>query len=218
MSGSRTSGSLSKVILCYKNRGLKRFLRFFVISKRFFCLFLGVLGGLFFLTCALLLLLLLLLVLLLVAKFGSSGFLPSSPSFPRENLFSINVWETTWNGSSTHPSSRHPRPSERWPTARNSEKKGTKKIATNPIFVRVGFWQNRFFADFYFWAAVFFRGFSRRIFSPHFVGKMPNKNPPGKSPGKFSEIYTTKILRRSSAERLGQYIFWHHFSPFHCAD
>ena len=38
-------------------------------------------------------------------------------------------------------------------------------------FFRVGFWQNRFFADFYFWAAGFFRGFCRRIISPHLCGK-----------------------------------------------
>ena len=35
---------------------------------------------------------------------------------------------------------------------------------------RVGFWQNGFFADFYFWAAGIFRGFCRRIFSPHLWG------------------------------------------------
>ena len=54
-------------------------------------------------------------------------------------------------------------------------------------FFGVGFWQNGFFADFYFWAAGFFRGFSRRIFSPHFCGEKglrkilqenPRQNPP----------------------------------------
>ena len=60
--------------------------------------------------------------------------------------------------------------------------------------LRVGFWQNGFFADFYFWAAGFVRGFCRRIFSPHFCGgKSAQKNPPGKSPAKSSRIYTTKI-------------------------
>ena len=71
-------------------------------------------------------------------------------------------------------------------------------------FIRVGFWQNGFFADFYFWAAGFFRGFSRRIFSPHFCGKSAQKNPPGKSPRKSSRIYTTKILRHTSADWLRQ--------------
>ena len=58
------------------------------------------------------------------------------------------------------------------------------------INFRAGSWQNGFFADFYFWAAGFFRGFSRRIFSP---GKSAQKNPPGKSPAKSSKIDTTKI-------------------------
>ena len=59
---------------------------------------------------------------------------------------------------------------------------------------RAGFRQNGFFADFYFWAAGFFRGFSRRIFSPHFCGeKVPRKilqENPRQNPPK---IYTTKI-------------------------
>ena len=56
--------------------------------------------------------------------------------------------------------------------------------------VRVGLWQNGFFADFYFWAA----GFSRQIFFLLiFVGKSAQKNPPEKSPAKSSKIYTTKI-------------------------
>ena len=37
----------------------------------------------------------------------------------------------------------------------------------NPQFVRAGSWENGFFADFYF--------LSRRIFFPHFVGKVPKK-------------------------------------------
>ena len=49
--------------------------------------------------------------------------------------------------------------------------------------IRVGFWQNGFFADFYFWAA----GFSRRIFSPHFCGK--------KCPEKSSRKIPAKILQ-----------------------
>ena len=69
----------------------------------------------------------------------------------------------------------------------------------------VGFWQNGFFADFYFWAAGFFRGFRRRILSPHFCGKSAQKNPPGKSPAKSSKIYTAKIpdtfLQRGWAKR-----------------
>ena len=42
--------------------------------------------------------------------------------------------------------------------------------------LRDGFWQNGFFADFYFWAAGFFRGFCRRVFFfLIFVGKVPRK-------------------------------------------
>ena len=46
---------------------------------------------------------------------------------------------------------------------------------------------------FFFGPQDFFRGFSRRIFSPHFCGKSAQKNPPGKSPAKSSKICTTKI-------------------------
>ena len=46
---------------------------------------------------------------------------------------------------------------------------GDVRSYTLSWFVRAGFRQNGFFADFCFWAAGFFRGFSRRIFSPHFL-------------------------------------------------
>ena len=65
--------------------------------------------------------------------------------------------------------------------------------ATPSAFVRVGFWQNGFFADFSFWAAGFFRDFVAGLFLLIFVGKKCQKNPPGKSPAKSSKIYTTKI-------------------------
>ena len=62
-----------------------------------------------------------------------------------------------------------------------------------------------FFADFYFWAAGFFsRIFSPDFFSSFFVGKSAQKNPPGKSPGKSSKIYTTKTLQPLSADCPGQ--------------
>ena len=51
--------------------------------------------------------------------------------------------------------------------------------------LRAGFRQNGFFADFYFWAAGFFRGFSRRIFSPHFCGKKCPEKSSRKIPGKI---------------------------------
>ena len=50
-----------------------------------------------------------------------------------------------------------------------------------------------FFAD-------FLVGFCLLIF----VGKSAQKNPPGKSPGKSSKIYTTKILQHISADWPGQ--------------
>ena len=57
-------------------------------------------------------------------------------------------------------------------------------------YFRAGFWQNGFFADFYFWAAGFFRGFYRRIFSPLFCGKKCPEKSSRKIP---SKITTTKI-------------------------
>ena len=62
-----------------------------------------------------------------------------------------------------------------------------KKCPEKCSILRAGFRQNGIFADFYFWAAWFFRGFSRRIVSPHFCGKKvprkilqenPRENPP----------------------------------------
>ena len=53
------------------------------------------------------------------------------------------------------------------------------------VFLRAGFRQNGFLADFYFWAAGFFRGFSRRIFSPHFCGKKCPEKSSRKIPGKI---------------------------------
>ena len=60
--------------------------------------------------------------------------------------------------------------------------------------VRVGFWQNGFFAEFFFFLPPdFFADFVAGIFSPHFVGKSAQKNPPGKSPAKSSKFCTAKI-------------------------
>ena len=72
-------------------------------------------------------------------------------------------------------------------------------VMFGPIF-RVGFWQNGFFADFYFWAAGFFRGFSRRIFSPHFCGKKCPEKSSGKIPGKILPKLYNKNPRHISAE------------------
>ena len=73
------------------------------------------------------------------------------------------------------------------------------------LSVRVGFWQNGFFADFYFWAA---DGFSRilspELFSSFLWGKSGQIFFPGKSAAKSSKFYTTKILRHISADWPGQ--------------
>ena len=50
----------------------------------------------------------------------------------------------------------------------------------------------------------FFADFLAGFFLLIFVGKSAQKNPPGKSPGKSSKIYTTKILRHISADCPGQ--------------
>ena len=73
----------------------------------------------------------------------------------------------------------------------------------NKIFLRAGSRQNGFFADFYFWAAGFFRGFCRRIFSPHFCGKKCPEKSSRKIPGKILQNLYYKnppkfILQKSS--------------------
>ena len=52
----------------------------------------------------------------------------------------------------------------------------------------------------------FFADFLAGFFLLIFVGKSAQKNPPGKSPGKSSKIYTTKILQHISADCPGQLI------------
>ena len=53
----------------------------------------------------------------------------------------------------------------------------------------------------------FFADFLAGFFLLIFVGKSAQKNPPGKSPGKSSKIYTTKILQHNiSADCPGQVI------------
>ena len=74
----------------------------------------------------------------------------------------------------------------------------------NSCFFRAGFWQNGFFADFYFLGRrIFSRNFLAGVFLLIFVGKSAQKNPPGKSPRKSSKFCTTNILRHTSADWLG---------------
>ena len=72
------------------------------------------------------------------------------------------------------------------------------------IWVRVGFWQNNFSRIFIFGPPDFFADFLAGFFLLILWEKKNQKNPPGKSPGKSSKIYTTKILRHTSADWLGQ--------------
>ena len=88
------------------------------------------------------------------------------------------------------------------------------EILQNMQNFRVGFRQNGFFVDFYFWAAGFSRGFSRRIFPPHFCGKKyPEKssrkipkNPPKfiqqKSPTHFCRGAGPKNSTKNSCHNL----------------
>ena len=77
---------------------------------------------------------------------------------------------------------------------RVSTSSGNKSVSHKTLFdiFRVGLWQNGFFADFYFWAAGFFRGFSRRIFSPHFCGKKCPEKSSRKIPGKILQNLCNK--------------------------
>ena len=68
---------------------------------------------------------------------------------------------------------------------KESGQKVTKEMTETSENVRAGFRQNGFFADFYFWATGFFRGFSRRILSPHFCGKKCPEKSSRKIPGKI---------------------------------
>ena len=83
------------------------------------------------------------------------------------------------------------------------------RFATASVF-RVGFWQNGFFADIYFWAAGFSRGFCRRIFSPHFCGKKCPEKSSRKIPGKILQNLYNKNPRHISAEGPGQVFCYRH--------
>ena len=77
-----------------------------------------------------------------------------------------------------------------------------------PTNVRVGFWQNGFFADLYFSGAGVFRGFSRRIFSPHFCGNKCPERSSRKIPGKILQKLYNKIpdtfLQRGQANKCAE--------------
>ena len=126
-------------------------------------------------------------------------------------------------GTSTPPFKK-PRPPLKggtlwaWGVFQQKEPKmpGAHKIGaaiSSPRIVRVGSWQNGFFADFYFWAAGFFADFVAGFFLLIFVGKRAQKNPPGKSPAKSSKMCTTKVpntfLQRGRAKNCGRRNYRH---------
>ena len=76
------------------------------------------------------------------------------------------------------------------------------RIARTLWKVRVGFGQNGFSADFCFWAARFFRGFCRRIFSFSWE-KCPERSS-RKIPGKILQNLYNKNPWRISAKGPGQ--------------
>ena len=123
-------------------------------------------------------------------------------------------FSTVLRGRPNHDARKEKLVLKRWDRAPKASPESCGTFTTlraqrlGPAFGRTDF--SRIFI---FWAAGFFRGFSRRIFSPHFCGKKCQKKPPGKSPGKSSKIYTTKILQHISADWPGQQRFKHQRFP-----
>ena len=78
------------------------------------------------------------------------------------------------------------------------------KLFFETPFLGPAFGRTDFSRIFIFEPPDFFADFLAGFFLLIFVGKSAQKNPPGKSPGKSSKIYTTNILQHISADCPGQ--------------
>ena len=82
----------------------------------------------------------------------------------------------------------------------DSPKLGQHVVGDQAKFLGPAFGRTDFSRIFIFEPPDFFTDFLAGFFLLIFVGKTAQKNPPGKSPGKSSKIYTTKILQHISAD------------------
>ena len=105
----------------------------------------------------------------------------------------------SWGGQSSVTKSGIPGPKNPKSSATKTTTWHCSTILLGPAFGRTDF--SRIFI---FEPPDFFADFLAGFFLLIFVGKSAQKNPPGKSPGKSSKIYTTKILQHISADCPGQ--------------
>ena len=82
---------------------------------------------------------------------------------------------------------------------------GSAVICHQASLIRVGSWQNGFFADFYFWAADFFADFVAGFFLLIFMRKKCPEKSSRKIPSKILPNLHNKNSRDISAEGPGQH-------------